>query len=102
MIIKILNILRFLSIYAIWDGLSLKTISRYCPFKTKEKTCVLVESNVGLSGLLEEDYTWTYFEKLDTQVSYREFDQVSKSSITNSCFGNQLLGYFSVTWTAII
>jgi hypothetical protein len=50
-----------------------KTISRYCPFKTKEKTCVLVESNVGLSGLLEEDYAWTYFEKLDTQVSYREF-----------------------------
>ncbi len=22
-----------LSIYTIWDGLSLKTISRYCPFK---------------------------------------------------------------------
>jgi hypothetical protein len=23
-----------LSIYTIWDGLSLKTISRYCPFKS--------------------------------------------------------------------
>jgi hypothetical protein len=78
MIMQFLNFFRFLSIYAIWDGLSQKTISRCCPFKTKEKTCVLVESNVGLSGLLEEDYAWTYFEKLDTQVGYREFDQVSK------------------------
>ncbi len=78
MIIQILNFFRLLSLYAIWDGLSQKTISRYCPFKTKEKTCVLVESNVGLSGLLEEDYAWTYFEKLDTQVSYREFFLVSK------------------------
>ncbi len=69
MIIIILNFFRFLSIYARWDGLSLITISRCCQFKTKEKTCVLVESNVGLSGLLEEDYAWTYFEKLDTQVS---------------------------------
>ncbi len=75
-----------------------KTISRSCPFKTKEKTCVLVESNVGLSGLLEEDYAWTYFEKLDTQVSYRELVQVSKSRITNCCFGYQLLGYYSVIW----
>jgi hypothetical protein len=24
-----------LSIYTIWDGLSLKTISRYCPFKAE-------------------------------------------------------------------
>jgi hypothetical protein len=63
------NLLFFL-FYTIWDGLSQKTVSRFCPFKTKEKTCVLVESNVGLSGLLEEDYAWTYFEKLDTQVSY--------------------------------
>jgi hypothetical protein len=27
-----------LSIYTIWDGLSLKTISRYCPFKSREMT----------------------------------------------------------------
>jgi hypothetical protein len=27
------KILWILSIYTIWDGLSLKTISRYCPFK---------------------------------------------------------------------
>jgi hypothetical protein len=32
---------------------------------------MLLESNVGLSGLLEEDYSWTYFEKLDTQVGGR-------------------------------
>ena len=25
-----------LSIYTIWDGLSLKTISRYCPFKADD------------------------------------------------------------------
>jgi hypothetical protein len=35
-----------LSVYTIWDGLSLKTISRYCPFKQKLK--------VG-SFALEED-----------------------------------------------
>ncbi len=26
-----------LSIFTIWDGLSLKTISRYCPFKEESK-----------------------------------------------------------------
>jgi hypothetical protein len=28
-----LNFLKNLSVYIIWDGLSHKTISRYCPFK---------------------------------------------------------------------
>jgi hypothetical protein len=32
-IIQLLNFLKILSIYIIWDGLSQKTISRYCPFK---------------------------------------------------------------------
>jgi hypothetical protein len=27
-----------LSIYTIWDGLSLKTISRYCPFKLRARS----------------------------------------------------------------
>jgi hypothetical protein len=86
----------FLFYFILFSSETRQNFSNCCPFKTKEKTCVLVESNVGLSGLLEEDYAWTYFEKLDTQVSYREFDQVSKRSITNCCFGYQLLGYYSV------
>jgi hypothetical protein len=33
---KNMNLKKFiLSIYTVWDGLSLKTISRYCPFKQK-------------------------------------------------------------------
>jgi hypothetical protein len=32
------------SVYTIWDGLSLKTISRYCPFKlTVSPVCLLTQ-----------------------------------------------------------
>jgi hypothetical protein len=37
-----------LSIYTIWDGLSLKTISRYCPFKHNQK--YRRRQNIGANG----------------------------------------------------
>ena len=37
-------------------------------YKIDEKTCVLLESNVGLSGSLEEIFDWSYFERIDTQT----------------------------------
>ena len=43
-------------------------------YESRDKTCVLLESNVGLSGSLVEDYSWTYFERIETQVNYESRD----------------------------
>jgi hypothetical protein len=47
------NIFQIPSVYTIWDGLSLKTISRYCPFKEYRSKCICKSLNF-LSALLEK------------------------------------------------
>ena len=41
-------------------------------YNSKDKTCILVESNVGISGSLVEDSEWTYYERKETQVTCPE------------------------------
>jgi hypothetical protein len=40
-----------LSIYTIWDGLSLKTISRYCPFNSHKMTMNLCSEFLNCKGV---------------------------------------------------
>jgi hypothetical protein len=48
------NFFWILSIYTIWDGLSLKTISRYCPFKAEFRS---MEQSVAGMKLHREKYS---------------------------------------------
>ena len=38
----------------------------------KENVCVLLETNVGILGTLEETFNWNYFERIETQVTCSE------------------------------
>ncbi len=42
--ISLLIIIQILSNYTIWDGLSQKTISRYCPFNPKPESALSPKS----------------------------------------------------------
>ena len=52
-------------------------------YKSNEKTCILLESNVGLSGSLEENFEWTYFERRETQVVCDENTMCSSGKCLN-------------------
>jgi hypothetical protein len=66
------NKIEILSIYTIWDRLSLKTISRYCPFKIKAILSVLAMKVFTIFGCL-------FVEKIK-----KKFLLASIKSLTNS------------------
>ena len=48
--------------------LSKEFICRGVNYNMKEKSCILLDENVGMSGALDQDLDWSYFERIETQT----------------------------------